>query len=129
LAFATRRTFGLSVYHGTKLRDTYLHWLNVFTYFGPFGLILIWDPPGARHAFPRQRHMHVMHVMVISCHEGRGGGLFISTRVFFPVWCHPWMDDEIDGWMEKASWKTTMTSFTICNLHIYDHEYMYKLWM
>lgn len=25
LAFATRRTFGLSVYHGTKLRDTYLH--------------------------------------------------------------------------------------------------------
>jgi hypothetical protein len=29
-------------------------------------------------------------------------GLFISARVFFPVWCHPWMDDETDGWMEKA---------------------------
>jgi hypothetical protein len=27
------------------------------------------------------------------------GGLFISARVFFLVWCHPWMD----GWMEKAS--------------------------
>jgi hypothetical protein len=25
LAFETRRIFGLSVYHGTKLRDTYLH--------------------------------------------------------------------------------------------------------
>jgi hypothetical protein len=36
-------------------------------------------PPGAGHAFPRQRHMHK-------------GGLFISVRVFFPVWCHPWMD-------------------------------------
>jgi hypothetical protein len=30
-------------------------------------------------------------------------GLFISARVFFPVWCHPWMDDGTDGWMEKAS--------------------------
>jgi hypothetical protein len=27
------------------------------------------------------------------------GGLFISARVFFPVWCHPWMDDGTDGWM------------------------------
>jgi hypothetical protein len=26
------------------------------------------------------------------------GGLFISARVFFPVWCHPWMDDRTDGW-------------------------------
>jgi hypothetical protein len=25
------------------------------------------------------------------------GGLFISVRVFFPVWCHPWMDDRTDG--------------------------------
>ncbi len=31
-------------------------------------------------------------------------GVFISARVFFPVWCHPWMDDGMDGWMEKASW-------------------------
>jgi hypothetical protein len=28
-------------------------------------------------------------------------GLFISARVFFPVWCHPWMDDGMDGWMES----------------------------
>ncbi len=27
-----------------------------------------------------------------------------------------WMDHMIDGWMEKASQKTTMTSFTICNI-------------
>jgi hypothetical protein len=33
----------------------------------------------------------------------REGGLFISARVFLPVWCHPWMDDETDEWMEKAS--------------------------
>jgi hypothetical protein len=43
-------------------------------------------PPGARYAFPRQLHMH------------RGRGLFISGRVFFPIWCHPWMDDGTDGW-------------------------------
>jgi hypothetical protein len=44
-----------------------------------------------------------------------GGGLFISVRVFFLVWCHPWMDDKMDGWMKKASRETTMMSFTICN--------------
>jgi hypothetical protein len=26
-----------------------------------------------------------------------------------------WMDDGTNGWMKKASRKTTMTSFTICN--------------
>jgi len=41
--------------------------------FGPFGLILILDPPRAGHAFPKQRHMR------------RRGGLFISARVFFLV--------------------------------------------
>ncbi len=46
-----------------------------------------------------------------TCAEG--GGLFISAWVFFPVWCHPWMDDGMDWW--KASWKTTTTSFIICN--------------
>ncbi len=35
--------------------------------FGPFDLILISDPPGARHAFPKQRHM---------C-RGGGGYLFL----------------------------------------------------
>jgi hypothetical protein len=43
-------------------------------------------PPGTGHAFPRQWHM---------C---RKGVLFICARVFFPVWCHPWMDDGTDGW-------------------------------
>jgi hypothetical protein len=33
-----------------------------------------------------------------TCAE-RVGGLFISARVFFPVCCHPWMDDATDGWM------------------------------
>ncbi len=42
-------------------------------------------PPLAGHAFPRQRHM---------CR----GVLFIFVRVFFPVWCQPWMDDKTDGW-------------------------------
>jgi hypothetical protein len=28
-------------------------------------------------------------------------GLFISARVFFPVSCHPWMDDRMNGWMES----------------------------
>jgi hypothetical protein len=36
-----------------------------------------------------------------TCTEG--AGFFISARVFFPVWCHSWMDDGRDGWMEKAS--------------------------
>jgi hypothetical protein len=74
-----------------------------------FGLLLIYwyqnlegAPPGPGHAFPWQRHM---------C-RGRGG-LFISVRLFFPVWCHPRMDDGMDGW--KPSRKTTTTSFTICN--------------
>jgi hypothetical protein len=26
------------------------------------------------------------------------GGLIISAMVFFLVWCHPWMDDGMDGW-------------------------------
>ncbi len=29
-----------------------------------------------------------------------------------------WMDDGMDGWMEKASQKTTTTSFTICNISL-----------
>jgi hypothetical protein len=43
--------------------------------FGPFGLILISNPPRAGHAFPRHQHMHMRG----------GGGLFISSKVFFPV--------------------------------------------
>jgi hypothetical protein len=44
--------------------------------------------PGAGHAFDRQQHM-------------RRRGLFISARVFFPVWCHPWIEDETNGWMDE----------------------------
>ncbi len=83
--------------------------------FDPFALILITDPPGAGYAFPRQRHMR------------RGRGLFISARVFFPVWCYPWMDDGTnDGTDEKASWKTTTTSFIICNALQYEGVTLHK---
>jgi hypothetical protein len=34
-----------------------------------------------------------------TCVEGRGD-LFIFARVFFLIWCHPWMDDGMDGWMD-----------------------------
>jgi hypothetical protein len=30
------------------------------------------------------------------------GELFISAKVFFPLWCHPWMDDGTDGWMDES---------------------------
>jgi hypothetical protein len=72
------------------------------------GLLLIlisksWGcpPPGARHAFPRQRHM------------GRGGVIYYCQR-FLPCMM-PSMDVWWDEWIEKASRKTTTTSFTICN--------------
>jgi hypothetical protein len=48
-------------------------------------------PPGVGHAFPRQQHMRK---------GGEGGVLFISTRVFFPVRYHPWMDDGTNEWMD-----------------------------
>ncbi len=33
--------------------------------------------------------------------------LFICARIFFSVWCHPWMDDETNGWMnEWVMWKS-----------------------
>ncbi len=28
------------------------------------------------------------------------GGLFIFAKVFFPVWCHSWMDDGMNRWMD-----------------------------
>jgi hypothetical protein len=31
------------------------------------------------------------------------------------LWMDGWMDDEMNGWMEKNSLKMTTTSFTICN--------------
>jgi hypothetical protein len=59
-------------------------------------------PPGAGHAFPRQRHM---------C-RGRGYLLLPGFTSLYDA-IHVWMTRRMDGW--KASRKTTMTSFTICN--------------
>jgi hypothetical protein len=78
--------------------------------FGPFDLTLISNPLRAGHAFFKQWHV-------------RKRGLFISTRVYFPIWRHPWMDDGTNRWMnrltshmmKKTSRKTTTMSFTICN--------------
>jgi hypothetical protein len=42
-----------------------------------------------------------------TCAEG-GGGLFISARVFFPVWCHPWMDDGMDGKLHEKRPRRTL---------------------
>ncbi len=49
--------------------------------FGPFGLILISDPPKAEHAFPRQRHMR----------KGGGGYLFMSGFSSLYDAMHGWM--------------------------------------
>jgi hypothetical protein len=43
----------------------------------------------------------------------RGAVFFFSARVFFPVGCHPWMDDGMDEWMK---------SFTIN-----DHNVLYYM--
>ncbi len=63
--------------------------------FGPFGLILISDPPGAGHAFPRQRHMR------------RGGYLFLSGFSSLYDAIHGWMTIWMDEWtghvMKKVS--------------------------
>jgi hypothetical protein len=40
--------------------------------FGPFSLILISNPHGAKHAFPKQRHMR------------RGGGVIYFCQGFLP---------------------------------------------
>jgi hypothetical protein len=47
------------------------------------------------------------------------GGLFIYVRVFFLVWCHPWMDEGMDGWMD---WRVTWKSFTKN-----DHDVVYYM--
>jgi hypothetical protein len=44
------------------------------------------------------------------------GGFIYFCQVFFPVWCHPWMDDGTDGWMKKA-W-LPRRPFTICNTSV-----------
>jgi hypothetical protein len=57
-------------------------------------------PPGAGHAFPRQWYM---------CRWG----VIYFCQGFLPCMM-PFIDGWWDGWM-KASRKTIMTSFTICN--------------
>ncbi len=74
------------------------------------GLLLIlisksWGrPPGGGHAFPKHRHMR----------RGGGGGVIYFYQGFLPFMM-PSMDGWWDGWMKKTSWKTTTTSFIICN--------------
>jgi hypothetical protein len=67
--------------------------------FGPFGLILISDPLGAGHAFPRQWHIH------------RGGVIYFCQG--FLLCMMPSMNGWRDGWtghvIKKASRKKTTT--------------------
>jgi hypothetical protein len=49
-----------------------------------------------------------------TCAEG-GGYLFLSGFSSLYDAIHGWMTRRIDGWMKKASLKTTTISFTICN--------------
>jgi hypothetical protein len=68
---------------------------------------------GAGHAFPRQRHM-------------RRGGPIYFCQGFLPF-IMPSMNLRQDRWMdgsrdEKASLKTTTTSFTICNAYTLTHQ-------
>jgi len=53
-----------------------------------------------------------------TCAEG--GGVFIFARVFFLVWCHPWMNDKTDGWMDgRVTWKSFTKS---------KHDILYYIW-
>ncbi len=78
-------------------------------------------PPGVGHAFLRQGHM-------------RKGGLFISAKVFFPVWCHPWMDDEMNGWMDGSRDEKTFTKndhdvlYYICNNIVKDFGFVWRIY-
>ncbi len=66
-------------------------------------------PPPGWACLSRQRHM---------CTGGGGGGIFLFQGFFH---CNiPTMDGWRDGWMDgwKASRKTTMTSFTVCNYNL-----------
>jgi hypothetical protein len=45
-------------------------------------------PLGAGHAFWKQWHMR------------RGEDYLFLPGFFLPGWCHPWMGDEMNGWME-----------------------------
>jgi hypothetical protein len=62
-------------------------------------------PLGARHAFPRQRHMRRGEGVIYLCQ-----GLLLCMM--------PSMDGWRNEWMEKVSQKTTLTSFTICNSNL-----------
>jgi hypothetical protein len=49
-------------------------------------------------------------------------GVIYFYQGFFPLYdaIHEWMTGRMNGWMEKASRKTTTTSFTICNSSLKD---------
>jgi hypothetical protein len=51
-----------------------------------------------------------------TCAEGGGANLFLLGFSSLYDAIHGWMMRRMDGWMEKASWKTTTTSFTIFNV-------------
>jgi hypothetical protein len=68
--------------------------------FGHFGLILISDPSGARHAFPRQQHMH------------KGGGY-----LFLPGFSS--LYDAIHGWMDGSHDEKSFTKN--------DHDVLYYM--
>jgi len=90
----------LSIYHipHVFIRTLAAENLDVCTACDPWEATYSWywyqnlggaPPPRARHVYPRQPHMR------------RRGDLFISAKVFFPAWCHPWMDDRTNGWMDE----------------------------
>jgi hypothetical protein len=63
-----------------------------------------------------------------TCVEGRGGAVIFFYQGFFFMYdaIHGWMTRQMDGWMdfrscEKASQKTTTTSFTLLYLLSSEH--------
>jgi hypothetical protein len=85
-------------------------------------------------------HIHSIDVLFV-CLIAQRGVLFISARVFFLVWCHPWMDDGTDGWMDGKlyekqprrlllyviimSWRIFLFLLTDCFLKI---RYIFAWW-
>ncbi len=72
---------------GKDRRRQIYGWVCCWYWYQKLGGALTW----VGHAFLRQWHL---------CRGRGGGGVFIYAKVFFPVWCHPWMDDETDEWMD-----------------------------
>ncbi len=87
-----------------RRRQIYLNIVQCQGVFGPFGLILISDPPGAGMPF-------------LDSDTCPSGGFLPCMMPSMDGWQDIWMDEWMDGSHdEKASQKMTMTSFTICNV-------------